>query len=528
MGPSQPIKVIVAKGLCKEEKSKTSGNPEKTCKLNGETNLHFEGDEVTFRPTETSSHPDITDGNPSTTIPANGHGHSSSCNGDCPHTNSSIGSPSSSGLDIELTKAYYEFLSTVYIQLAKDKQVRVIHIKPNPNKGDQLSRKKSSEASSSIKTERIEDERNSNNSSSSDDEEYWFTRWSRRPKIKNVFKPKPETKPENAKPKLEVVVELNSKFKYEDIEDDRDSKDRVSLNGFRRQSSNASIVSTNSRHSQQQQQPPPSTSQNDANFVNAKSSGSFSRSASSDDIERNQVASDRVSLSSSNTNRNSQQELVVRGDNESHDSANPYSHHDSGSAFTNFAFQSDPEDEEDIVDENPEPDSPNENHKTDLEDSSESSTNHHFETDIHAKSERAGRHLESTDLSQLKLNGGLVERSGSFHSINSCQLVDSSKPTSCDKENNDTDAKEPDRSKPILFFIHGISGSSETWKSQFEYFHDNGYEIIAPDLLGHGLSSTPNTPKYYLFESLVQDLTFVHDQFITEERKTIIIGHGYG
>lgn len=83
--------------------------------------------------------------------------------------------------------------------------------------------------------------------------------------------------------------------------------------------------------------------------------------------------------------------------------------------------------------------------------------------------------------------------------------------------------------KPILFFVHSIAGSSDVWHQQFEFFQQLGYEIVAPDLLGHGLSSTPLNSKYYLFESLVQDLILIFDHFCKEEdTKVVLIGHGYG
>lgn len=81
---------------------------------------------------------------------------------------------------------------------------------------------------------------------------------------------------------------------------------------------------------------------------------------------------------------------------------------------------------------------------------------------------------------------------------------------------------------PILLFIHGVSESSEVWTAQLNFFHKLGFEIVAPDLLGHGISSTPNVAKYYHFESLAQDLLSVYDYFVEEGRKVVIIGHGYG
>lgn len=82
--------------------------------------------------------------------------------------------------------------------------------------------------------------------------------------------------------------------------------------------------------------------------------------------------------------------------------------------------------------------------------------------------------------------------------------------------------------RPIIFFIHSVAGSSDVWHHQFEFFQQLGYEIVAPDLLGHGLSSTPLNPKYYFFESLVQDLILIFDHFCKDDSKVVLIGHGYG
>lgn len=82
--------------------------------------------------------------------------------------------------------------------------------------------------------------------------------------------------------------------------------------------------------------------------------------------------------------------------------------------------------------------------------------------------------------------------------------------------------------KPLLFFIHSIAGSSDVWHKQMEFFQQLGYEVVAPDLLGHGLSSTPLNPKYYYFESLVQDLILIFDHFTKEDMKVVLVGHGYG
>jgi len=82
--------------------------------------------------------------------------------------------------------------------------------------------------------------------------------------------------------------------------------------------------------------------------------------------------------------------------------------------------------------------------------------------------------------------------------------------------------------KPMLFFIHGLCGSSEVWNSQVDFFEKAGYEMVIPDLVGHGMSSCPSSPKHYVFEALVQDVITIFDHFVTEGRKVVLICHGYG
>ncbi|NXC21576.1 ABHD8 protein, partial [Corythaeola cristata] len=43
----------------------------------------------------------------------------------------------------------------------------------------------------------------------------------------------------------------------------------------------------------------------------------------------------------------------------------------------------------------------------------------------------------------------------------------------------------------VLFFIHGVGGSLDIWKEQLDFFTKLGYEVVAPDLAGHGCSSAP-------------------------------------
>lgn len=78
----------------------------------------------------------------------------------------------------------------------------------------------------------------------------------------------------------------------------------------------------------------------------------------------------------------------------------------------------------------------------------------------------------------------------------------------------------------VLFFIHGVGGSSDIWKPQMDYFAGLGYEIVSPDLIGHGLSFAPNNKKSYHFKEILRDLETVFDFYC--KRSNIIIGHSYG
>ena len=102
--------------------------------------------------------------------------------------------------------------------------------------------------------------------------------------------------------------------------------------------------------------------------------------------------------------------------------------------------------------------------------------------------------------------------------------------------------------KPLLFFIHGVGGSANTWITQLSYFADSlGYECVATDLLGHGFSSSPDRSKSYTFKKLLRDTFVVFDHFTLtssmnlqgassnnefeaplEARPCVVIGHSYG
>lgn len=77
--------------------------------------------------------------------------------------------------------------------------------------------------------------------------------------------------------------------------------------------------------------------------------------------------------------------------------------------------------------------------------------------------------------------------------------------------------------------IHGIGASADIWSVVMNSLVSKGYEVIAPDMLGHGFSSAPTKSGYYTFSSLVlQALTIFDHYMVNSKRKCVLIGHSYG
>lgn len=77
-----------------------------------------------------------------------------------------------------------------------------------------------------------------------------------------------------------------------------------------------------------------------------------------------------------------------------------------------------------------------------------------------------------------------------------------------------------------LFFIHGVGGSADVWNAQTDFFSSMGLEVIAPDLIGHGFSCTPDNKKAYHFSEILTDMEAVFDKYC--KRQNILVGHSYG
>ncbi|TNN77528.1 Protein ABHD8 [Liparis tanakae] len=77
-----------------------------------------------------------------------------------------------------------------------------------------------------------------------------------------------------------------------------------------------------------------------------------------------------------------------------------------------------------------------------------------------------------------------------------------------------------------LFFIHGVGGSLDIWGRQVDFFSRLGYEVICPDLAGHGASAAPRVAAAYTFYALADDLRLVFKRYA--RKRNILIGHSYG
>lgn len=83
--------------------------------------------------------------------------------------------------------------------------------------------------------------------------------------------------------------------------------------------------------------------------------------------------------------------------------------------------------------------------------------------------------------------------------------------------------------KPMIVFLHGFGSSAEVFEHQLKYFSGLGYPCIAPEMLGHGLSSAPRNSRDYQFDKLLKDLDAILQHYAFQpDQKCIIVGHNYG
>uniref|UniRef100_A0A0C9R311 acylglycerol lipase n=1 Tax=Fopius arisanus TaxID=64838 RepID=A0A0C9R311_9HYME len=83
--------------------------------------------------------------------------------------------------------------------------------------------------------------------------------------------------------------------------------------------------------------------------------------------------------------------------------------------------------------------------------------------------------------------------------------------------------------KPIIVFIHGFGSSADVFEPQLAYFTQMGYPCIAPEMLGHGMSSAPTRSVDYHFDRLLKDFEAVLQHYAFKPGyKCVLVAHNYG
>ena len=84
--------------------------------------------------------------------------------------------------------------------------------------------------------------------------------------------------------------------------------------------------------------------------------------------------------------------------------------------------------------------------------------------------------------------------------------------------------KPTDQGNQIYFlFLHGFPSSSYDWRYQIQHFSQQGYGIIAPDLLGYGRTSKPLDIHAYKAKSMIDDIV----EILRYEGVETVIGVGH-
>ena len=76
-----------------------------------------------------------------------------------------------------------------------------------------------------------------------------------------------------------------------------------------------------------------------------------------------------------------------------------------------------------------------------------------------------------------------------------------------------------------LLLLHGFTGSHRNWEAFIPRWSKQ-FQVIAVDLLGHGLSDCPADPQRYSMEHTVRDLTSLMDQLGV--RQANVLGYSMG
>jgi pimeloyl-ACP methyl ester carboxylesterase len=86
--------------------------------------------------------------------------------------------------------------------------------------------------------------------------------------------------------------------------------------------------------------------------------------------------------------------------------------------------------------------------------------------------------------------------------------------------------KAKNDSKPTLLFLHGFPSSFYCWRHQINYFSQQSYGCLAPNLMGYGQTYSPLDKNAYKAKSMVEHLVALLDYL--NLNKVIVLGHDWG
>jgi len=87
-------------------------------------------------------------------------------------------------------------------------------------------------------------------------------------------------------------------------------------------------------------------------------------------------------------------------------------------------------------------------------------------------------------------------------------------------------AKSGGETRPPVVFVHGAWHGAWSWATHFlDYFADQGFEVYAPDLRGHGDSPAVRSMRWNRISHYIDDVLSVVDAL---DRKPVLIGHSMG
>ncbi|MBC1411853.1 2-succinyl-6-hydroxy-2,4-cyclohexadiene-1-carboxylate synthase [Listeria welshimeri] len=79
--------------------------------------------------------------------------------------------------------------------------------------------------------------------------------------------------------------------------------------------------------------------------------------------------------------------------------------------------------------------------------------------------------------------------------------------------------------KPVLLMLHGFTGSNKTFQESITHLEEH-FSIVAPDLLGHGKTDSPDEIARYSIERIVDDLVTILQEL--KIMQCFVLGYSMG